>query len=71
MSGYNVDVNTKYAIVVHGNSFDADNFLVWDGDNYLADSDYAGGDYKLSQNGGDSWAFTYTDRDLLFRCYSA
>jgi len=70
MSGYNVVVDTKYAIVVHGFSLSAGNVLRWSYDDYLADSDYAPGDIEWSTNSGGSWSTT-TTADLLFRCYGS
>lgn len=70
LSSYNVSVNTKYCIVVHGYSLDAGNKLFWLYDNDAGLSAYAGGDAEWSSNGGESWV-TNTTFDQLFRCYSA
>jgi len=70
MSEYNVVVDTKYCIVVHGYSLDAGNLIIWSYDNYSGLSDYAGGDMEWSTDSGGAWSTTTTS-DLLFRCYSS
>jgi len=61
-----VSADTKYCIVVHGDSLNVDNPLIWacGGDG----SDYPDGDREWSIDGGDSWT-TDDTRDQLFRCY--
>lgn len=68
MSGHNVVVDTKYAIVVHGYSLNSSNYIIWCNDDYLGSSDYADGDLEFSTDGGGAWS-TDTTADLLFRCY--
>ena len=70
MSEYNVVVDTKYCIVVHGFSLNAGNVIIWSYDNRLGLSDYEGGDMEWSTDSGGAWSTT-TTADLLFRCYSA
>jgi hypothetical protein len=68
MSGCNIAIDEKYCIVVHGgDSLNMENQLVWSWDEY-GGSDYAGGDFESSLNGGETWS-TVTDKDFLFRCY--
>lgn len=61
-----IDEDTKYCIVVHGDSLDVDNTLIWacGGDG----SGLPNGDQEWSINGGSTWS-TDTTRDQLFRVY--
>jgi len=72
-SAYILSNNTKYCIVVHGTSLDANHKLYWtfhdDGANASA---FAGGDVEWSTTGGvpGGWAGgTDTTADCLFRCW--
>ena len=70
LSPYNVSVDTKYAIVIHGVSLTpAINLFVFY-DNHSGLSDYDGGDTEWSTTGGAAWATT-TTFDVMFRCYIA
>ncbi len=61
--------STKYCIVVHSDSLDASNVIVWPRDDLLGASDYAGGDHEWSSDGGSSW-ITTTTADAMFRVYA-
>lgn len=61
--GYNLDADTKYAIVTRALAGDTDNYVVWRRD--ATDPTYEGGNFELSTNSGDSWT-TYADRDFMF-----
>jgi len=67
MSDYNLVVDTKYAIVVHGFSLNATNFIYWGYDN---NAEFEDGDMEWSTDGGGAWGTTAL-QDFLFRCYSA
>jgi len=67
---YNLVVDTKYAIVVHGFSLNPGAYIFWPSDNDAGVDDYAPGTQEWSTNGGGSWA-TQPNSDFLFRCYSA
>lgn len=64
---YLLSTSTKYCIVVHGDSLDVDNTLIW----------ACGGDGSGLPNGDQEWSInsmagpwsTNTTRDQLFRCY--
>lgn len=66
MSEYNIVVDTKYCIVVHGFSLNAGNIIIWS-----YDAEFLGGDMEYSTDGGETWATQTGLGDLLFRCYSA
>lgn len=70
LSPYDISVDTKYAIVVHGYSLSSTNKIYLYYDNYLGGDDYADGDLEWSTNGGGAWSTTTTS-DFLFRCYRA
>ncbi|MBA7593176.1 hypothetical protein ES703_00093 [subsurface metagenome] len=61
-AGYNLDADTKYAIVVRAPTGDASNKVVWQCD---LNGTYDGGNYEYSSNSGTSWTSTAED-DLLF-----
>lgn len=67
---HDIVVDTKYCSVVHGSGLGGANKIYIASDDYVNDSDYAGGDLEWSTNGGGTW-ITTDDRDLLFRCYPA
>jgi len=52
-SGYNLLAETQYAIVVRALDGDSDNKIQWKADS--SSPTYAGGEYCLSSDGGDSW----------------
>jgi len=54
-AGYNLDADTKYAIVVRALTGDASNKVIWQAD---LNGTYAGGNYELSGNSGVSWTST-------------
>ena len=62
-AGYNLDADTKYAIVVRAISGDGDNNLQWGQDD--SSPTYTRGNFEYSNNSGGSWAATLT-RDFLF-----
>ena len=70
LSAYNVSVDTKYCVVVHGYSLNSSNVLFWSYDDYVSSSDYAGGDMEWSTDSGGAWVTT-TTFDMLFRCYGS
>ncbi|GAI58179.1 unnamed protein product, partial [marine sediment metagenome] len=66
-AGYNLDANTKYAIVVRALTGDGTNRLLWQEDLIAT---YVGGNYELSGNSGTSWNSTVED-DFMFEEWGA
>ena len=61
-AGYNLDADTKYAIVVRALTGDASNKLIWQGD---LGGTYVGGNYEYSGNAGTSWT-SVVENDTIF-----
>lgn len=61
--GYNLDADTKYAIVVRAVDGDTSNRLQWRWDE--TSPTYAGGYVETSDDSGSTWE-SYTDADLMF-----
>jgi len=62
-AGYDLDADTKYAIVVRALTGDGTNEVVWQSDN--TSPIYAGGNYEASFTSGVSWTSS-TDKDFMF-----
>ena len=62
-AGFNLDADTKYAIVVRAPTGDSTNKVVWGADN--SDPTYAGGNLEASYNDGGSWS-SDTGDDFMF-----
>ncbi|GAJ11144.1 unnamed protein product [marine sediment metagenome] len=61
-AGYNLEADTKYAIVCKAPYGDSTNKVFWRYDN---SGNYPGGNLELSQNYGDTWQ-DYDGYDLMF-----
>lgn len=61
--GYNLDADTKYAIVVRAPDGSIGNIVSWRFDS--TSPTYAGGNFEYSVNSGSSWT-SYTDYDFMF-----
>lgn len=62
-AGYDLEADTKYAIVIRAPSGNNDNRARWRID---VSGEYAGGNAEDSTNSGSSWLTTYPDMDFMF-----